>query len=63
MGCNLKRGKEIDKDIRDFIRAKKRGHPMPWAAFVRTYINAEYKLNLKPHTLRGHALRCLRLEA
>jgi hypothetical protein len=60
-GCNLKAAKQVDRDIKDFMRAKRRGHPMPWTAFVRDYLAPEYKINIRPATLWLHAQRCLGL--
>ena len=60
--CKFRRLKEINEDIVEFARAKKRGHPMPWNAFVRMYLVTEYKIDLTPATLRSHARKCLKIE-
>ena len=61
--CSHERAVQINRDIKDFFRAKKRGHPMPWAAFVREYLTPEYKMKVHTDTLLGHVRRCLRIEA
>lgn len=60
--CRLDRIEEINRDIRDFFKAKRAGHPMPWAAFVREYLTPEYKIRIKAATLITHVNRCLKLE-
>lgn len=60
--CKMAKVKEIDEDLREYARAKRRGHPMPWTAFVRGYIHVEYKTSIRPDTLRVHARKCLKIE-
>ena len=63
MTCKMAKIDAINKDIREFFKAKKAGHPMPWAAFVREYLEPEYKTKIKHPTILLHVRRCLDIEA
>lgn len=61
--CSHSKHAQITRDVRDFAKAKKRGHPMPWAVFIREYLEQEYKHGMKVDTFLHHVRRCLKLEA
>lgn len=62
MICSTKKIAQLNEDIRQYAKARKSGHPMPWSVFYREYIVAEYKIPFLAGTALNHARRCLGLE-
>lgn len=61
--CRHNRIGEINDDLRAFVAAKKKGHPMPWNALIREHLDPEYKYQICVNSLRKHVKNCLGLES